>query len=162
MVIVFDEAIRHPKHAVLLHCRRLAPITLEPRLTPTLVTIRIFTFSPRPTDMAVRGRHSYISSEDLASLDLSPPTTPTEHSQPASAATKAPHSSDSPPPSYRDNEEDASSLRTSRKCHKRVLFCPLALLIETAAEGEKDPWLSERAALAQRTGRPRLAVRTYS
>lgn len=56
----------------------------------------------------------------------------------------------------------SSSTLSSSPCSiKKVMFCPLALLIQTAADGEKDPAVVQ-GQKSERMGRPRIAVRTYS
>ncbi|ORY67948.1 hypothetical protein BCR35DRAFT_334462 [Leucosporidium creatinivorum] len=109
--------------------------------------------------MVGMGGHSYISSDDLQSLDLSPSSTRINNLPPP--LSQSPLSS----PSLDYSEDTKSTLSTSTSTtqqRKRVAFCPLALLIQCAAEGEKDPALLQSTQLQQQKGRPRIAVRTYS
>ncbi|BGP42142.1 hypothetical protein JCM10450v2_006229 [Rhodotorula kratochvilovae] len=88
-----------------------------------------------------------MASELLAPLDTAPSassgsSTPTASTSPSSA------------PSHQ------ASSRPEPPHHKRVSFCPLALLIGVAADGETEPALVKAA--QEHLGRRKVAIHTYS
>lgn len=172
---------------------------------------------PKTRERAETHMSSYISTDDLAALNLTTPSAmaaPSTLSKPSGAAPllaakegrrsstgtneraehRSEHTSNSPAPSYfncapsYDQDEQASKLNagmttegaerrsiatdsssscwatsfmSSRSSGKRVMFCPLALLIQTAADGEKDPAVVH-GQKTEKLSRPRITVKTYS
>ncbi|KAK4056947.1 hypothetical protein OIO90_001847 [Microbotryomycetes sp. JL221] len=115
--------------------------------------------------MAQQGS-SYISTHDLASLDLSNDTQLVSRFEDPAKTTGANATSQSVPSQRTDSDTrsvntTATSTTSTSTTTKRVLFCPLALVRECAQDGEKDPCLVQSKRLDSR-GRPRLQVRTYS
>ncbi|GAA5906867.1 uncharacterized protein JCM6883_005713 [Sporobolomyces salmoneus] len=96
---------------------------------------------------------SYITLDDLESLNLTPPTRP-------------PRSSKRPLPTSTDQIQTSSSFlqlpatSTSSGSGKQVSFCPRAVLIEVADEGEIEPAMVE--AFKRDLGKKQIGVRTYS
>lgn len=137
---------------------------------------------------------SYISSDDLVGLDLTPPslqdglqpspprsvaesssstatttsTTPSTHE----STTKVPRQPAGVAAALRNiqqkqkrnagNRLDLALDELSTSPRKQVMFCPLALLIKTAADGEKEPAVVQAQRASERQGKTRLGVRTYS
>ncbi|GAA6063101.1 hypothetical protein JCM10212_003299 [Sporobolomyces blumeae] len=105
---------------------------------------------------------SYISTSDLESLHLSPAPAAAP-SPPASATSSAsPHTT--PCTSFASPSATTSTAPSSPgpsdPDRKKVSFCPLALLIEVAPDGEGEPALMMGHKRDQ--GKKQLAVRTYS
>ncbi|KAM0790555.1 hypothetical protein ACM66B_004424 [Microbotryomycetes sp. NB124-2] len=113
--------------------------------------------------MAPREGHgsSYITSEDLAAIDLTQDGDGSAAAGAKTSSCRGPASFSIPPRRTTTHSSAPLSPNTESCRGKRVLFCPLALVMECAQDGQRDPALVHGKRLDSR-GRPRLQVKTYS
>ncbi|KAK4052508.1 hypothetical protein OIV83_002310 [Microbotryomycetes sp. JL201] len=104
---------------------------------------------------------SYITSEDLAAISLEGDAVTAAAEGDARRRDPASFCATTPAATSGSSERLASSPDLNSAREKRVLFCPLALVLQCAQEGQRDPALVHGKRLDSR-GRPRLQVKTYS